>query len=358
MMRPVFDIQIQKALEPFKLDIAIQSSQTVIGIFGSSGSGKTSCLEIIAGLNSAQSAEIKIYQTELQSSQRKVHTPTHKRRIGYLPQGNHLFPHLDVEANLLFAQGSNTPRSELYQKTLEVLQLGPLLKRMPTTLSGGEQQRVALGRALCSNPQLLLLDEPLASLDFDLRHDILSHLLQIKQQFQIPTILVSHHPDEIQALCDEVFVINQGTITNQGSPQDVFTQTLQTDSTNNHFKNFIQVGIVSHTEHSTHTQLESQQLIIPQTNQPSGNKITLVIAAADILLATENIQNISARNRIPATIQNIQQTKQSHYIHCQLNNAPQTTLIAELTPEATSQLKLHPKQNVYLLIKSSAIYSQ
>lgn len=211
-------------LASFTLEVDATLSARVTGLFGPSGAGKTSLLDLIAGLRRARSAVIQLGSEVLTDTGRRLAVPTRTRRIGYVPQDGALFPHRSVRENLLYGQQRGLENGgPALEHVAEVLALGGLLDRGVGQLSGGERQRVSLGRALLSGPRLLLLDEPLASLDLRLKQRILPYLQTVRDEFQVPMLYVSHQADEIVALADEVLVLDRGRIVRQGAPATVFT---------------------------------------------------------------------------------------------------------------------------------------
>ncbi len=198
------------------LDLRIQAQRT--GLFGHSGAGKTTLLETITGLLKISSGEIVLGEEILSSVSN--HIPSHARRIGYVPQDLALFPHLSVKQNLLYSSRGNQPAN--FETNVEALGLKLLLNRLPAELSGGEKQRVALGRALSSSPRLLLLDEPLSSLDTPLKRSLLTIIRETAEQFQIPFLYVAHDPTELAALCEDVVILNAGKLQAHGTFQELF----------------------------------------------------------------------------------------------------------------------------------------
>jgi len=193
----------------------------ITAVFGPSGVGKTSLLETIAGLRRPARGRIVLDGRVLEESAAGISLAARERRIGYVPQDLALFPHLRVKANLLYGRGrrgSGAGKGSLsLEGVCEALEIGPLLLRMPGTLSGGEQRRVALGRALLAEPSLLLLDEPLANLDDPLKARIIPYLLRIRDRFGIPILCVTHSREEVARLCDEVVVLEKGRMVSHGS---------------------------------------------------------------------------------------------------------------------------------------------
>jgi molybdate transport system ATP-binding protein len=211
-------------LAHFPLEIDATLTARVTAIFGPSGSGKTSLLELIAGLRRPTSGSVELSDTVLTDCAAHRFIPPQHRAIGYVPQDGALFPHLNVRQNLLYGFDTThaRPTGLSFEHIVEVLEILPLLNRAIATLSGGEKQRVALGRALLAAPKLLLLDEPLASLDAALKERLLPYLLRIRDEFTIPMIYVTHSPDEVIALCDEALILRSGQIEKHGYPADLF----------------------------------------------------------------------------------------------------------------------------------------
>jgi molybdate transport system ATP-binding protein len=204
-----------------EIDLDLQAQSTAV--YGPSGAGKSTLLEIVAGLRKPDSAFIQLNETILTETEKRWSLPVEKRRIAYVPQDLALFPHKSVRQNLIYGYKSNSSLPEFTREHVTgVLEIGGLLERYPNSLSGGEKQRVAFARALLSNPQLLLLDEPLASLDANLRDRVVKYLQMVRQEFRLPIIYVTHNPDEVVALCDEVFFLREGRCIKKGMIKDHF----------------------------------------------------------------------------------------------------------------------------------------
>jgi molybdate transport system ATP-binding protein len=206
--------KISLPLAEFSLSLDVEIQNQVTAIFGPSGAGKTSLLDLIAGLRQPKSAFIQLDERVLTDTETRIEVPTRHRQIGYVPQDLALFPHLSVQQNLLYGcKGIRTHGSIFsYEHVTEVLEIQPLADRRVTNLSGGEKQRVALARALLASPQLLLLDEPLASLDTLLKSKIIPYLARIRDEFHIPMLYVTHDWAEVQALCAEALIMERGRI--------------------------------------------------------------------------------------------------------------------------------------------------
>ena len=211
-------------LAHFTLEVNATLSGRVTAIFGASGSGKTSLLEIIAGLRRPAAGTVRIDGIVLTDAAAHAFVRPEERAVGYVPQEGALFPHLSVRQNLLYGCVRNRPRMAglTFEHVTEVLEIADLANRQIQTLSGGEKQRIALGRALLASPRLLLLDEPLAGLDAPLRDRLLPYLARVRDEFAIPMLYVTHAPDEVMALCDDVVVLSRGHIEQRGTPAGLF----------------------------------------------------------------------------------------------------------------------------------------
>jgi molybdate transport system ATP-binding protein len=211
-------------LAHFALEVDAVLSGRVTGIFGASGAGKTSLLELIAGLRRPVAGAVRIDGSVLTDFSARTFVRPERRAVGYVPQEGALFPHLSVRKNLLygFSENDARPVGLTFEHVAEVLEIVTLVDRRVQTLSGGEKQRVALGRALLASPRLLLLDEPLAGLDAPLRDRLLPYLARVRDEFAIPMIYVTHSPDEVMTLCDDVVILSRGKIEKRGAPAELF----------------------------------------------------------------------------------------------------------------------------------------
>ena len=208
-------VDVTKQLGEFTLAASFASEGRVTGLFGASGAGKTSLINMIAGLLRPDRGTIAIDGEMLDDTAKAVHVPAWRRRIGYVFQDARLFPHLDVAENLDYGRRMNRlgDDPEQRRRVAELLDIGHLLDRRPGKLSGGERQRVALGRALLSKPRLLLLDEPLGSLDEGRRAEILPYLVRLRDEARIPMVYVSHDPAELRQLATQIVMLHRGRVT-------------------------------------------------------------------------------------------------------------------------------------------------
>jgi len=208
-------VDVTKTLGEFTLQASFTSEGRVTGLFGASGAGKTSLINIIAGLLRPDRGSIAIDGDVLDDTAARVHVPAHRRRIGYVFQDARLFPHLDVRRNLDDGRRMNRLADDpaLWARVTDLLDIGRLLDRRPGQLSGGERQRVALGRALLSKPRLLLLDEPLGSLDEGRKVEILPYLVRLRDEANVPMVYVSHDAAEMRQLATQIVMLRHGQVT-------------------------------------------------------------------------------------------------------------------------------------------------
>jgi molybdate transport system ATP-binding protein len=206
------------------LDISFDLEQgKLLSIYGNSGAGKTTILRILAGLTTAENIFIEVDNEIWNDSKKNIHLPIKNRSIGFLFQDYALFPNLTVKENLEFALQKNDD-TKLVDELLELMELQQLQKAKPQNLSGGQQQRVALARAIVRRPKLLLLDEPLSAVDDDMRFKLQEYIAKAHQQYNLTTILISHHLPEIFRLADHVILLDKGKITKRGTPNEVFSE--------------------------------------------------------------------------------------------------------------------------------------
>jgi molybdate transport system ATP-binding protein len=214
----MLSVNIEKQLGDFKLETSFTSDGLVTGLFGNSGAGKTSIINMIAGLIAPDRGRISLDGEDLDDMASGLHVPPHRRRIGYVFQDARLFPHLSVRENLDYGRRMNRldPDLAAEKHTVDLLDIGHLLDRRPAQLSGGERQRVALGRALLAKPRLLLLDEPLGSLDEERKAEILPYFIRLRDEASVPMVFVSHDAGEMRQLATNVVMLKRGKVVASG----------------------------------------------------------------------------------------------------------------------------------------------
>jgi molybdate transport system ATP-binding protein len=300
-------LDIRHAQGSFKLDVAFESTGRLTAIFGASGSGKTTLVNVIAGLVKPQHARVVIDGTVLTDTAKGIAMPPHRRRVGYVFQDARLFPHLSVAGNLGFGEWF-TPRTERYaarEQILELLGIGHLMARRPRDLSGGEKQRVAIGRALLASPRLLLMDEPLASLDQKRKDEIMPYLERLRDETRIPIIYVSHSVAEVMRLASDVAVLSEGHLSAFGRAAEI-AQRLDLIPVEERDEGgaIIDMAVASHEEGFDMTRLASAagEVFVPGFIGPAGTHARVRIRARDVMLATEEPRNISALNILRGTV--------------------------------------------------------
>jgi len=352
--------RVTLSLDRFTLDVELEAHARVTGLFGASGCGKTAFLETIAGLRPHSRGRISFDGEVWQDSSNRTFLPPEKRGVGYVPQSGLLFPHLSVgqnlESGLRRAKRGGADGAHPLDTVVELLELSDLLDRDPATLSGGERQRVALGRALCSAPRLMLLDEPLAALDHPLRHRILPFLRRIREEFAVPMILVSHDPLEVQALCDDLVVLDRGTVIGRGTPREILTDPAVFPLAKERgFENIVPSTLIESEESRSRVRLgESGSAIsldLPPTLQQVGTACLVGIPARDILVAVDRPTGLSARNVLPAVVEEISSVTGTRLLKARLS-AELPPLAVEIGNAAVAELELAAGSRVYLVIKA------
>lgn len=215
---------VRTTLGRFTLEVNVNIANRVTGVFGPSGAGKTTLLEIVAGLRKPRSGKVQLRDATLFHASERTWVSPDRRHIGYVPQDLALFPHMAVRENLLFGARHNAHLEQSLQRIVSEFDLEALLDRFPENLSGGEKQRVAIGRALMTHPKLLMLDEPLTNLDQELKDRGLELFRRVRDHFETPILYVTHDASEIVSFCDEVIILENGRVAEIGAPQEVFTR--------------------------------------------------------------------------------------------------------------------------------------
>jgi molybdate transport system ATP-binding protein len=349
------DIDVAKTLGGFALQAAFAADGRVAALFGRSGSGKTTLVNAIAGLARPDRGRIVIDGVTLFDSVRGIDVPARRRRIGYVFQEGRLFPHLTVRGNLFYGHrpGSAKSRWGGPGDVIELLGIGDLLERRPAGLSGGEKQRVAIGRALLSSPRLLLMDEPLASLDEERRADILPFIERLRDEMRLPIVYVSHSSEEVARLADTVVLLAEGRVVATGPVAEVFARLdLEGYVDRNDFGAVFTARIAGHDPAAGITLLShpAGQLFHPLLDEPVGTIVRLRVRARDVAIAVGPPGRLSIRNRLAATVAEVaERTPPSVEVRLDVGGE---ALIARVTRDAIAELELAVGQEVTALIKS------
>lgn len=354
-------IQYQQTLgdSSFNIDVTLPSSG-ITAIFGRSGAGKTSLINVVAGLSSPESGTVRINDHLLYCSNQGVNLPTRQRKVGYVFQEARLFPHYKVRGNLLY--GVVEKDEQYFSQVISLLALEPLLQRYPAELSGGEKQRVAIGRALLSKPDVLLMDEPLASLDLPRKREVLPFLEHLANTVNIPILYVTHSLNEIVRLAQHLVVIEQGQVKVSGSIEDVWaSNAMRPWQSFSDQSSLFEATLVEQIEEYALSGLELAEgvmLWVQKVEASVNSKVRLQVRSNDVSLTLDKPQRTSIRNVLHATIVDIEtfhfgQNRQSVSVKLQLAN--HCYLWATITAWARDELELHVGMSVYAQIKGVSV---
>ncbi len=342
----------------FQLEVDLTlPGRGVTALFGHSGSGKTTLLRAIAGLERAKLGLFSLGDTVWQDESRDIFVPTHLRALGYVFQEASLFEHLTVKGNLEFGLkriAEPKRRFNLFE-VAELLGIGNLLERRPVSLSGGERQRVAIARALLTAPQLLLMDEPLASLDLKRKLEILPYLERLHDELSIPIIYVSHSPDEVARLADHLVLLDEGKVVASG----LLTETLARIDLPPTFADDAGVvleTVLSSNEADSLSRLDFQggSIYVGQRYEALGSRLRCRIHARDVSLALVKPQATSILNILEGRVTSVVSTNTPGHVLVQLYVGP-TPIVARITERSRRDLSIQPGSRVWVQIKSVAI---
>lgn len=361
---PILDVQIHGVVGTFQLRAKFRSQGLATAVFGHSGAGKTSLIQMLAGLRTPQAGHIRIGDTVVYDSAAGINVPVEERRVGMVFQDSRLFPHMSVERNLTYSHwaGGRLPGLR-FDKVIQLLSLENLLKRNPLTLSGGEQQRVAIGRALLSDPRILLLDEPLASLDNARKQNILPFIERVAQESRIPICYVSHSMDEVTRIADDLVVLSRGKTIASGPLTEILTRVDLGGATGRHEAGaIVSARVVAHddTLGLTHLMLQTDpplQFELARSELPIGADVRLRIRARDVSIATQPVAGLSIRNQLPARIETVK-TDEQGFAELVLRlgaDGAGAGLRARITAASALELQLEQGDLVFALVKSIAI---
>jgi molybdate transport system ATP-binding protein len=353
-------LEASHRLGDFRLDAAFSAGSGVTALFGRSGSGKTSLVKIIAGLIAPERGRLVVDGETLLDTARGIAVPTHRRRIGYVFQEARLFPHLTVRQNLLYGRWFQKGRSTSFAQIVEMLDLGPLLARGTRTLSGGERSRVAIGRALLAEPRLLLMDEPLASLDEARKAEILTYVERLRDEAKVPIVYVSHAMAEVVRLASTIVVMEAGKVQASGPAAEVLSRfDLPLLARREDAGVMIEARLVGHDPQwgASIVAARAGELRLPRLALEPGAAVRLRIQARDVLIALAPPEGLSAQNLLAGTIKALRPgADPDHAIEILLDCAGDP-LIARLTRRSAERLGLAIGQSVYAVIKSVALHA-
>lgn len=352
-------IHAQKQRNGFTLDVAIDvPTPGILTLFGRSGCGKTTLVNIVAGLLEADTASIEVDGVVLDDTRTRQHIPVERRRIGYVFQDSRLFPHLGVLGNLRYGEkrARGTGQRITLDQVVQLLGLGSLLNRRTQDLSGGERQRIALARALLSQPRLLLLDEPLASLDTARREEVLPYLEKLRDDLAIPIVYVSHQFDEVLRLATHVVLLENGRILAQGGLDTVSLHPELRAIVGSDAVGAVLTGSIAAVDAQTglaSVRVGEGVLNVNLHGMQPGAAVRVQLLARDIILATQPPEGLSVRNVLAGTIASIaDDDADTDLIHVDIGGA---LVLARVTRAAMQALALRTGLKIWVLVKAVSI---
>ncbi len=363
--RSGLEVRAEQRLGAFRLDLDLRApSRGVTALFGASGAGKTSLVNMLAGLAKPGRGRIALDGTVLFDSEGGINVPPNRRRLGYVFQEGRLFPHLSVRGNLLYGY-RRAPAGERALQPDEIVALlgiGHLLSRRPGRLSGGEKQRVAIGRALLAQPRLLLMDEPLASLDAARKDEILPFIERLRDQVRLPIVYVTHDLREIIRLADTVALMDDGRVTAFGTVDEILARADLRSLTGGHDAGtLLRTRVESHDERFglTHLAFDGGRLRTPRLDAAVGSEVRINVRARDVSIALTPPRDISILNIVPARVAEIVAGDGGHAdVKLALGEERRSAIWARLTARSVHDLQLAAGRDVFALIKAVAIDRQ
>jgi molybdate transport system ATP-binding protein len=356
----VLSVALKMVRDGFLLNVAFDApTPGVVALFGRSGCGKSTTVDLIAGLLEPGEGHVRLDGLSLVDTRSHTHVPAERRRIGYVFQESRLFPHFSVVGNLRYglkrARGSEQRIG--FEEVISLLGLQSLLARRPHQLSGGERQRVALGRALLSQPQLLLLDEPLASLDTARREEVLPYLEALRDQLSIPMVYVSHQFEEVLRLATHIVLLDGGSVVAQGSPQQISLRPeLRAIVGPDAIGSVLDGEIVSMdgSRKLADLQIGAGVLRIALRDAKAGAVVRVQLLARDVILATEPPRSLSVRSSIEGVIEDVTDDEDDVKL-VRVGIGRGAAVLARVTTAAVEALDLQRGRGVWVLIKAVSL---
>jgi molybdate transport system ATP-binding protein len=354
---PVIRARFALAFTGFALDVDLElPGRGVTALFGHSGSGKTTLLRCIAGLQHVPGGALSVNGAVWQGAD--VFVPTHRRPLGYVFQEASLFPHLSVRRNLEYGirRVPLALRRGGLETSIELLGIGQLLDRATDALSGGERQRVAIARALAVSPQLLLLDEPLASLDLARKQEILPYLQRLHDDLDIPVLYVSHAPDEVARLADHVVLLERGRVIAQGDLQATLSRLDLAGAFADDLGAVIEGTIGAHddTDHMTRIDFRGGSFLVSRCAEAAGARVRFRIQARDVSLALQKPEHTSILNVLPARVAEVVEAAAPGQVLVKLDVGG-TPVIARISQRSRNELQIERGASVWAQVKSVAV---
>jgi molybdate transport system ATP-binding protein len=352
----MLEVSLKQALADFTLDVGFEAPAGLTVLFGRSGAGKTSIVDAVAGLSRPQSGRIALGDRVLVDTDRGLFVPPARRRVGYIFQEGRLFPHMTVRRNLAYGArfAPRDARPEDMGRVVEMLGIGPLLDRRPGALSGGEKQRVAIGRALLAAPQLILADEPLAALDEARKAEILPYFERLRDEVEVPILYVSHAASEVGRLATSVVVLEQGRVLRQGRAAEVLGDPAALPTGPRAAGAILAARVLAHHDDGL-TELEAggQRLFLPRIDRAAGTALRLRIAAHDVILSRGRPEGLSALNILPGRVAEVRPGAGPGVMVAL--DTPAGRLLARITERSARVLELAEGTALHAIVKSVSV---
>ena len=351
-------VDVRHRLGNFSIEASFESAGRLTALFGPSGSGKTTLINIIGGLIRAQRARIVSDGRTLVDTAKRIYVPAHRRRVGYVFQDARLFPHLSVRSNLSYGRrfaGRSVGEAD-FDAVVALLDIGHLLARAPASLSGGEKQRVAIGRALLSNPHLILMDEPLASLDEARKAEILPYVERLRDEARVPIVYVSHSVAEVTRLATDIAVLERGRLAAFGATAEILARLdLLSGDAAGEGGAVLEMQLREQDRAFAMSVLRSAagELRVPQVDLPLGSRLRVRLRARDVMIATERPQGISALNILSGTVDRLARVSENT-VDVRLDCSGQP-VIARITRLSAERLRLAAGQQVFAVVKTVSV---
>lgn len=354
----MLEIDVTRRLGAFTLDARFRAGPGITSLFGRSGSGKTSLVSLLAGLARPDRGRIVIDERVLFDSEMHIDVPAERRQVGYVFQEPRLFPHMSVRGNLRYGMGragrNGDPAPE-FAAVVELLGLGAMLHRRPATLSGGEKQRVAIGRALLSGPRVLLMDEPLASLDGDRKAEILPYIENLREATRVPIVYVSHAIEEVVRLADTMVVLSDGAVMASGPVEAVMARLDLRPYTGRYEAGAVlpvEVASQDGADGLTELRFGGGSLWVPAVDLAPGTRFRVRVRAHDVSLDLVRPERTSVLNVFAGIVKEIEPGQGAQ---ADVLVDVGVLLVARLTRRAVSQLALHPGVSVFASVKAVVV---
>ena len=354
----MLELDVRLRVGAFVLDAAFAAGAGITALFGRSGAGKTTVLNVIAGLARPQSGRVVVDGRMLYDSANGIDVPPHQRRVGYVFQEGRLLPHLTVRHNLTYGRFFAHQAAPVltFDQAIQLLGIGHLLERRPAALSGGEKQRVAIGRALLAAPQVLLFDEPLASLDAPRKAEILYYVERLRDEVRVPIVYVSHSLDEVVRLADTVVLMSEGKVLATGPVAEMAGRIeLRPYLGRQEGGAVIEAQVAAQDLDNGLARLEfaGGALEIPDVEALVGERVRVRVRARDVSIALSRPSGLSIRNVLAGTVLALAE-EEGPSLDVRLDVAG-TPLIARITRKSAAELGLRPGLAVFALVKSVSI---